>query len=118
MNFTEHQVEQYEMFAKILKSFDNVTDNMEIKFLMAILNIESLLPFSNSFDYILKNDLYKNELENIDQEMWKLKNRLSDIHNDIDDSEWKVDTQSTEEVVFNSLKQKLIIEKKLNYGNI
>jgi phage tail tube protein FII len=118
MNFTEHQVEQYEMFAKILKSFDNVTDNMETKFLMFILNIESLLPFSNSFDYILKNDLYKNELEHIDQEMWKLKNRLSDIHNDIDDSEWKVDTQSTEEVVFNSLKQKLIIEKKLNYGNI
>jgi len=118
MNFTEHQVEQYEMFAKILEGFDNVTDNVEVKFLMLILNIESLLPFSNSFNYILKNDLYKNELEHIDREMWKLKNRLSDIHNDIDDSEWKVDTESTEDVVFNSLKQKLIIEKKLNYGNI
>jgi len=50
--------------------------------------------------------------------MWRLKNRLSDIHNDIDDSEWKVEINSTEEIVFNSIKQKLIIEKKLNYGSI
>ena len=85
MNFTKHQVEQYEMFAKILKSFDNVTDNMETKFLMFILNIESLLPFSNSFDYILKNDLYKNELEHIDQEMWKLKNNTIQPTDNIND---------------------------------
>ena len=40
------------------------------------------------------------------------------IDNDIDESEWKVDIGGHEELTFNSIKQKLIIEKKLNYGNI
>ena len=61
MNFTEHQVEQYEMFAEIIKDFDYVNDNMETKFLIFLLNIESLLPNSNIFNYTLKTDNYKEE---------------------------------------------------------
>jgi len=118
MNFTERQVIQYEILAEALNNFDYFSEDVENRFLMFILNIESLLPFSNTFQYVFKNDKYKNELEEIDREMWRLKNRLSDIHNDIDDSEWKVEINSTEEIVFNSIKQKLIIEKKLNYGSI
>lgn len=146
MNFTEHQVEQYEMFAEIIKDFDYVNDNMETKFLIFLLNIESLLPNSNIFNYTLKTDNYKEEkfqlqverennyalIEQLTNDMEEIGNRiknsysiienvnhqLSKIDNDIDESEWKVDIGGHEELTFNSIKQKLIIEKKLNYGNI
>ena len=118
IDLTKHQVEQLEYFADFLESVNDSTEEANTKFLMFILNIESLLPFSNSFNYILKNDLYKNELDHIDREMWKLKNRLSDIHNDIDSSEWSVDSNSNEEMVFNKIREELLMKKRLNYGNI
>jgi chromosome segregation ATPase len=58
-----------------------------------------------------QNDLLYVEIENIDHE-------ISQIDNYIEESEWKVDLDSHEEVTFNKIKEKLIIEKKFNYGNI
>ena len=59
MNFTEHQVEQLEVFAEALNDFDYVSENMEYKFLIFILNIESLLPKSNIFEYVFKTNTMK-----------------------------------------------------------
>ena len=154
MNFTEQQVIQFEILADSLRNFENLNDDLGSKFLIMILNIESLLPSSNIFDYVVKKDNFKGELDKIDEDMWTLKNqlsdarvqteneiwllknklsdleveidkkmwdlknRISDIHNEIDESEWKVELESTEEIIFNEIKQKLVIEKKLNYGNI
>jgi len=58
-----------------------------------------------------ENDVLYGEIENIDFE-------ISQIDNYIEESEWKVDLDSHEEVTFNKIKEKLIIEKKFNYGNI
>lgn len=139
MNFTEQQVEQYEIFAEALSNFDYVSDSMEKTFLMIILNIESLLPYSNIFEYVIKTDLYKNEklnLENKRKDKFErinelvlemellysgvdvINNKLSTIDNHIDESEWQIESNSNEEITFNEIKQKLIIEKKLNYGSI
>jgi len=181
MNFTEHQVEQLEVFAEALNDFDYVSENMEYKFLIFILNIESLLPKSNIFEYVFKTDITKDkklelqqikkqkfdtingnvellkslpndieikwnqvnehydiikkielEIENIHKKMneisvdnslqyveiEKIDNEISEIDNHIEESEWKIDLNSHEEFTFNQIKQKLIIEKKLNYGSI
>lgn len=118
INFNENIVSQLEILASVLEGFNYSKEDNEIKFLTLILNIESLLPNSNIFNYVFKRDIYKEELDNIDEKMWELKNRLSDIHNDIEDSEWKVETDTNEEFIFNKIKQKLITEKKLNYGTI
>ncbi len=58
-----------------------------------------------------ENNVLYGEIENIDFE-------ISQIDNYIEESEWKVDLDSHEEVTFNKIKEKLIIEKKFNYGNI
>ena len=58
-----------------------------------------------------ENDVLYGEIENIDFE-------ISQIDNYIEESEWKVDLGSHEEITFNKIKEKLIIEKKFNYGNI
>lgn len=114
----EFAVNKLEEFASLLESIEYSKEGTETKFLIFILNIESLLPKSSIFDYVYKKDTYKSELEFIDQEMWKLKNRLSDIHNEIDDSEWEIEQGSNEEIIFNSIKEKLVTQKGLNYGNI
>jgi peptidoglycan hydrolase CwlO-like protein len=157
MNFTERQVEQYEILADALKNFDYVSDNMEKTFLMVILNIESLLPYSNIFEYVFKTDINKdkklqlqsdrkNLFENVDElngemsmkieehnklleelgekisnsynKINSINTELSNIDNEIDESEWRIDIDSHEEFIFNKIKEKLIIEKKLNYGSI
>jgi len=104
MNFTEHQVEQYEILADTLNNFDYVSENMEVKFLMFILNIESLLPNSNIFNYVKKYDEYKQMVKDTESEIMNI--------------EWSIEKNSLESEVFNTIKQKLIIEKKLNYGSI
>jgi hypothetical protein len=112
---------------------------MEKTFLMIILNIESLLPYSNIFEYVIKTDLYKDEKLNLENERKDkferinelvfemeslygdvdvINNKLSAIDNHIDESEWQIESNSNEEITFNEIKQKLIIEKKLNYGSI
>ena len=58
-----------------------------------------------------ENDVLYGEIENIDFE-------ISQIDNYIEESEWKVDLDSHEEITFNKIKEKLIIDKKFNYGNI
>jgi len=146
MNFTEHQVEQYEMFAEILEGFQYSKEGIQGKFLMLILNIESLLPTSNIFDYVVKTDEKKDEkftlqttrksdfeeIELLTKQMEDIGGRikelytnientnyaLSELENYIEESEWKIEVDSHEEITFNEIKQKLIIEKKLNYGNI
>jgi hypothetical protein len=146
MNFTEHQVEQYEMFAEILEGFQYSKEGIQGKFLMLILNIESLLPTSNIFDYVVKTDEKKDEkftlqttrksdfeeIELLTKQMEDIGGRikelytnientnyaLSELENYIEESEWKIEVDSHEEMTFNEIKQKLIIEKKLNYGNI
>lgn len=146
MNFTKHQVEQYEILADALKNFDYVSDNMEKTFLMVILNIESLLPYSNIFDYVFKTDINKDKkfqlqsdrkglFENIDNltnqmeeigenisnsynQIDTINTELSNIDNEIEESEWRINLDSHEEFMFNKIKEKLIIEKKLNYGSI
>ena len=146
MNFTERQVEQYEILADALKNFDYVSDNMEKTFLMVILNIESLLPYSNIFDYVFKTDINKDKkfqlqsdrkglFENIDNltnqmeeigenisnsynQIDTINTELSNIDNEIEESEWRINLDSNEEFMFNKIKEKLIIEKKLNYGSI
>ena len=132
MNFTESQVEQYEIFAEALNNFDYFSEDVENRFLMFILNIESLLPSSNIFGYVVKTDKHKDEKLRLQLEREELymkiksqyerieeiDNRVAEMETDIENSEWKVEVDSTEEIVFNSIKQKLIIEKKLNYGSI
>lgn len=174
IEFTKFQVEQLEIFADTLEGFNYATDDLESKFLILILNIESILPKSNIFDYVFKTDIKKNEklnLEtsrkekyetinsNVDElvslpseidlkyaqirkieeeiqdihskmdsmgrenetlytEVEEIDNKISDIENFIDESEWKIELDSHEEMTFNSIKQKLVIEKRLNYGNI
>jgi hypothetical protein len=181
MNFTKHQVEQYEILADALKNFEYFSEDVESRFLMFILNIESLLPKSNIFEYVFKTDITKDkklelqqikkqkfdtindnvellkslpndieikwnqvnehydiikkielEIENIHKKMneisvdnslqyveiEKIDNEISEIDNHIEESEWKIDLNSHEEFTFNQIKQKLIIEKKLNYGSI
>ena len=168
MNFTERQVEQYEILADVLKNFEYFSEDVESRFLMFVLNIESLLPKSNIFDYVFKTDINKdvkfehqekrkelysnidilNEdmltkinnhnklLEELGEKHTRLmeeigekisnsytkintiNSELSLVENDIEESEWKVDLNTHEEFIFNKIKQKLIIEKKLNYGSI
>lgn len=174
IEFTKFQVEQLEIFADTLEGFNHSTDDLETKFLILILNIESLLPKSNIFDYVLKTDVKKEEkldLEtsrkdkfetinsNVEQlvhlpneidlkyaeirrieqeieeihskmddmgrenetlytEVEQIDNKVSEIENYIDESEWKIELDSHEEMTFNNIKQKLVIEKRLNYGNI
>ena len=132
MNFTERQVIQYEILAEALNNFDYFSEDIENRFLMFILNIESLLPSSNIFGYVVKTDKHKDEKLQLQLEReglyLKIKsqyerievidNRVAEMETDIENSEWKVEINSTEEIVFNSIKQKLIIEKKLNYGSI
>jgi len=174
IEFTKFQVEQLEIFADTLEGFNYATDDLETKFLILILNIESLLPKSNIFEYVFKTDIKKEEkldLEttrkekfetinsNVDQliqlpneidlkyaeirrieqeiqdihskmdnmgmenqtlynEVEEIDNKVSEIENFIDESEWKVELDSHEEMTFNNIKQKLVIEKRLNYGNI
>jgi len=117
-NIDKFQVEQLENFADLLEGIEFSKEKVDVNFLTFIINIESLLPKSNIFDYIFKSDTYKNELEEIDKEMWRLKNRASDILYDIEQSELKIGVNNNEEIIFNEIKQKLIIEKKFNYGNI
>lgn len=118
INFKEESVIQLEMLADFLENLTYSKEDLEVKILTLFVNIESLLPNSHIFDYVIKKDLYKNELEEIDKQMWLLKNRLSDIHNDIDDSEWAVSPDTHEGFLFDKIKEKLIINKKLNYGAI
>lgn len=118
INLNEFQVTQLEFLADLLEDIVYSKEGVEAKILILLLNIESLLPKSNIFDYVVKKDIYKQELEEIDKQMWLLKNRLSDIHNDIDDSEWAVSSDTHEMFIFEKIKQKLVDEKRLNYGNI
>jgi len=132
MNFTEREVIQYEILAEALNNFDYFSEDVENRFLMFILNIESLLPSSNIFGYVVKTDKHKDEKLRLQLEREELymkiksqyerieeiDNRVAEMETDIENSEWKVEVDSTEEIVFNSIKQKLIIEKKLNYGSI
>ena len=132
MNFTEREVIQYEILAEALNNFDYFSEDVENIFLMFILNIESLLPSSNIFGYVVKTDKHKDEKLRLQLEREELymkiksqyerieeiDNRVAEMETDIENSEWKVEIDSTEEIVFNSIKQKLIIEKKLNYGSI
>ena len=174
IEFTKFQVEQLEIFADTLEGFNYATDDLETKFLILILNIESLLPKSNIFEYVFKTDIKKEEkldletarkekfetinsnvnqliqlpneidlkyaeIRRIEQEIQdihskmdnmgmenqtlyneveEIDNKVSDIENFIDESEWKIELDSHEEMTFNNIKQKLVIEKRLNYGNI
>ena len=58
-----------------------------------------------------ENDVLYKEVETIDH-------TLSDIDNNIEESEWKVELDSPEEKVFELVKNKLIINKRLKYGDI
>jgi hypothetical protein len=181
ISLTKYQVETLESIADLLESIDYSKEGAEIKFLTLIVNIESLLPKSNIFDYVFKTDITKDkklelqeikkqkfevinsnvellkslpsdiefkwnqvdehyeiikkielEIENTHKKMdeisvdnsllyveiEKIDNEISQIDNYIEESEWKVELDSHEEVTFNKIKEKLIIEKKFNYGNI
>jgi hypothetical protein len=58
------------------------------------------------------------EMESLYGDVDVINNKLSAIDNHIDESEWQIESNSNEEITFNEIKQKLIIEKKLNYGSI
>lgn len=188
ISLTKYQVENLENIADLLESIDYSKEDAEIKFLTLIVNIESLLPKSNIFDYVFKTDITKdkklelqenkkqkfevindnvgllkslpNDIEfkwsqvndkydiinNTYDEIKSIESKIQDIHtqmsemasendvlyseienidfeisqidNYIEESEWKVDLDSHEEITFNKIKEKLIIEKKFNYGNI
>lgn len=188
ISLTKYQVENLENIADLLENIDYSKEDAEIKFLTLIVNIESLLPKSNIFDYVFKTDITKdkklelqenkkqkfkvindnvgllkslpNDIEfkwnqvkdnydiinNIYDEIKSIELKIQDIHmqmdeisvdnsllyveiekidseisqidNYIEESEWNVDLDSHEEIMFNKIKEKLIIEKKFNYGNI
>lgn len=220
ISLTKYQVENLENIADLLESIDYSKEDAEIKFLTLIVNIESLLPKSNIFDYVFKTDITKDkklelqenkkqkfevindnvellkslpndiefkwsqvndnyviinnaydeikiieskiqdyhtqmnemvndnyniinntydEIKSIESkiqdihtqmdeisvdnsllyvEIEKIDSEISEIDNYIEESEWKVDLDSHEEITFNKIKEKLIIEKKFNYGNI
>jgi predicted nucleic acid-binding Zn-ribbon protein len=58
-----------------------------------------------------ENDEYYKEVELMDH-------KLSEIENYVEDSEWKVELDSPEEKVFEHVKNNLIKNKRLRYGNI
>lgn len=132
IELTKFQVEQLEYFADLLEGFDYSIEDAEIKFLILIVNIESLLPSSNIFDYVAKTDKYKDEKLQLQLEREELylkiksqyerieviDNKIAEMETDIEDSEWRVDPDSNEEMTFNKVKEKLVIEKRINYGNI
>jgi predicted nucleic acid-binding Zn-ribbon protein len=65
-----------------------------------------------------KMDGMGRENETLYTEVEEIDNKVSEIENYIDESEWKIELDSHEEMTFNNIKQKLVIEKRLNYGNI
>lgn len=58
------------------------------------------------------------ENDNLYKEVEVLDHKLSDIENHIEDSEWKVELDSPEEKVFETIKNNLILNKRLKYGDI
>lgn len=139
IKFTEQSVIQLEMFADFLENLSYSKEDLEVKILTLFLNIESLLPYSNIFDYVYKTDINKEvklnyeierkeKFERINElvaqmdllyvDIDNINNNLSKIENEIDESEWRVEVNSHEEMLFNKIKEKLIINKKLNYGAI
>ena len=61
ISLTKYQVETLESIADLLESIDYSKEGAEIKFLTLIVNIESLLPKSNIFDYVFKTDITKDK---------------------------------------------------------
>jgi chromosome segregation ATPase len=103
---------QDELYGKI-DDFENEKNNIVNKTYDEIKSIESNIQdiHTQMSEMASENDVLYGEIENIDFE-------ISQIDNYIEESEWKVDLDSHEEVTFNKIKEKLIIEKKFNYGNI
>jgi chromosome segregation ATPase len=101
-----------ELYGKIDVS-ENEKNNIVNKTYDEIKSIESNIQdiHTQMSEMASENDVLYGEIENIDFE-------ISQIDNYIEESEWKVDLDSHEEVTFNKIKEKLIIEKKFNYGNI
>lgn len=56
--------------------------------------------------------------DNLYKEVEKIDYKLSDIENHIEDSEWKIELDSPEEKVFETIKNNLILNKRLKYGDI
>ena len=73
ISLTKYQVETLENIADLLESIDYSKEGAEIKFLTLIVNIESLLPKSNIFDYVFKTDITKDKKLEL-QEVKKEKN--------------------------------------------
>lgn len=103
---------QDELYGKI-DDFENEKNNIVNKTYDEIKSIESNIQdiHTQMDEMASENDILYGEIENIDHE-------ISQIDNYIEESEWKVDLDSHEEITFNKIKEKLIIEKKFNYGNI
>lgn len=103
---------QDELYGKI-DNLENEKNEIVNKTYDEIKSIESNIQdvHTNMNEMASENDLLYVEIENIDYE-------ISQIDNYIEESEWKVNLDSHEEVTFNKIKEKLIIEKKFNYGNI
>ena len=91
ISLTKYQVETLESIADLLESIDYSKEGAEIKFLTLIVNIESLLPKSNIFDYVFKTDITKDkklELQEIKKQKFEVINSnvelLKSLPNDIE----------------------------------
>src|SRR6056300_721525 len=101
--------EEYDQIKKLETERNGIVDGeyFEIKSLES--DIEDI--HKNTSTISAENDdLYK-KVEVIDH-------KLSEIENHIEDSEWKVELDSPEEKVFETIKNNLILNKRLKYGDI
>jgi len=108
-DFQEKVQKQYELIKEKEEKRNSIVDGEYFTIKTIESDIEDI--HSKMKTVSEENDTLYKEVEVIDH-------TLSDIENNIEDSEWKVELDSPEEKVFGLVKNKLIINKRLKYGNI
>jgi uncharacterized coiled-coil DUF342 family protein len=108
-DFQEKVQKQYELIREKEEKRNSIVDEEYFTIKTIESDIEDI--HSKMKTISEENDVLYKEVETIDH-------TLSDIDNNIEESEWKVELDSPEEKVFELVKNKLIINKRLKYGDI
>jgi uncharacterized coiled-coil DUF342 family protein len=108
-DFQEKVQKQYELIREKEEKRNSIVDEEYFTIKTIESDIEDI--HSKMKTISEENDVLYKEVEMIDH-------TLSDIDNNIEESEWKVELDSPEEKVFELVKNKLIINKRLKYGDI
>ena len=108
-DFQEKVQKQYELIREKEEKRNSIVDEEYFTIKTIESDIEDI--HSKMKTISEENDVLYKEVETIDH-------TLSDIDNNIEESEWKVELDGPEEKVFELVKNKLIINKRLKYGDI